>query len=165
MKNKLIIMWSFVAVIGIACQEKKPANTNSEAVASALEKPDLAAIKAEIQSMNDAWAAASNKKDAATILNFYADDAVSMPSNMPISKGREAIQKQIVAEFAKRNNNQIMSFTTTEVFGDENIITETGITIVKDAAGKVVSSGKYMSLWEKRDGKWLVIRDIYNEDQ
>jgi len=33
-----------------------------------------------------------------------------------------------------------------------------------DAAGKVTATGKYMAVWEKRDGKWLCIRDIGNED-
>jgi len=35
---------------------------------------------------------------------------------------------------------------------------------IKDAAGKVISSGKYMAVWEKRNGKFICVRDIYNDD-
>ncbi len=41
-------------------------------------------------------------------------------------------------------------------------ITRNGYT--KDASGKVIRTGKYMAIWEKRDGKYICIRDIYNDD-
>ena len=50
------------------------------------------------------------------------------------------------------------------VFGDENTVTEVGKMTRKDASGKVVSTGKYMAVWEKRDGKYLCVRDIGNSD-
>ena len=37
-------------------------------------------------------------------------------------------------------------------------------TMSVNAAGTVTYTGKYMAVWEKRNGKWLVIRDIYNDD-
>jgi ketosteroid isomerase-like protein len=43
-------------------------------------------------------------------------------------------------------------------------VTEIGTAISKDASGKVIRTGKYMAVWEKRDGKYICIRDIYNSD-
>ena len=33
-----------------------------------------------------------------------------------------------------------------------------------DKAGKVVDSGKYLTVFAKRDGKWMIVRDTWNSD-
>ena len=129
-----------------------------------LSKPDMAKIKAEIQDLENDWAKASSNKDIAMIVAFYADDAISMTNNKPMITGKAAIQKEIEAEFAKSKEAAIVTYETLDVYGNENIVTETGKTTSKNAAGKVTYTGKYMAVWEKRNGKWLVIRDIYNDD-
>ena len=35
---------------------------------------------------------------------------------------------------------------------------------MKDPSGELVSQGKYMSLFEKRNGKYVCVRDIWNSD-
>jgi len=35
---------------------------------------------------------------------------------------------------------------------------------VKDKAGKVLETGKYLSISQKKDGKWLYVRDTWNAD-
>jgi hypothetical protein len=35
---------------------------------------------------------------------------------------------------------------------------------VKDKAGKVVETGKYLSVSMKKGGKWLYVRDTWNAD-
>jgi uncharacterized protein (TIGR02246 family) len=128
-------------------------------------KPDLATIKAEIQALNNTWFAASNAKDLATILSFYAEDAISMSDDKPMIVGKAAIQNAIEADLAKHKEGEMVTYETLEVFGDNNLVTEVGKTTVKDATGKVVYTGKYMELWQKQQGKWRVIREIYNDDQ
>jgi uncharacterized protein (TIGR02246 family) len=136
----------------------------SEVSEKAVIKPDMAKVKAEIQALENAWAVASNAKDVTTISGFYADDAVSMPANKSIIVGKAAIEKDIKADLEKRKADNVVSYETTEVFGTENLVTEFGKTSTKDATGKVTYTGKYMALWEKRNGKWLVIRELYNDD-
>ena len=58
-----------------------------------------------------------------------------------------------------------MSLETLEVYGDENIVTEIGISRGKDPTGTQVSSGKYMVIFKKVDGKYLCYREIYNMDK
>lgn len=131
---------------------------------SVLSKPDMTKIKAEIQALENDWAKASTDKDVATIVAFYTDDAVSMSNNKPMLTGKAAIQKDIEADFAKRKETVVVAYETLDVYGNETVVTETGKTTVKDATGKVTYTGKYMVVWEKRNGKWLVVRDIYNDD-
>ena len=127
-------------------------------------KPDMAKIKAEIKAIEDAWAAASNAKDVATIVGFYADDAISMSDDKPMLVGKAAIQKAVEEEMARHKDNEKVVFETLDLYGNENCVTEVGKTTVTDSAGKVTYSGKYMAVWEKRNGKWLTIRDIVNDD-
>lgn len=98
------------------------------------------------------------------LLAFYADDAVSMSNNKPMLVGKAAIQKDSETWFEKTKEGSTVAYETMDVFGDENLVTETGKITTKDAAGKVTYTGKYISVWEKRNGKWLVIRDMSNDD-
>jgi hypothetical protein len=33
-----------------------------------------------------------------------------------------------------------------------------------DAAGKTVETGKYIEFWHRINGKWFMVRDIWNDD-
>jgi len=63
--------------------------------------------------------------------------------------GKAAIRKSIEEGLAKRSKGETATYETMDVFGDGNIVTETGKTTVKDANGKVAYTGKYMAIWEK----------------
>lgn len=52
-----------------------------------------------------------------------------------------------------------------DVFAAGDLVVETGKCTFKDASGAVIRTGKYLSLFEKRDGKYVCIRDIYNDDK
>jgi ketosteroid isomerase-like protein len=136
----------------------------AETAKTVVVQPDMAKIKAEIKAIEDAWAAASNAKGVATIVGFYADDAISMNDDQPMLVGKAAIQKGVEAEMAKRKVNAKTVFETLDLYGDENCVTEVGKTTQTDSTGKVIYTGKYMAVWEKRNGKWLTIRDIVNDD-
>jgi ketosteroid isomerase-like protein len=129
-----------------------------------LTAPDMSKIKAEIKDIEDAWAAASTAKDVATIVGFYADDAISMSDDQPMQVGKAAIQKGVEEEMARRKDNTKVAFETMDLYGDENRVTEVGKTTLTDSTGKVVYTGKYMAVWEKRNGKWLTVRDMSNDD-
>ncbi len=127
-------------------------------------KPDLVKLKAEIQALENSWAAADNARNAKAVAAFYADDAVSLANNKPMLVGHDAILKDIEENMAKRAKGSTVTYEIMDVFGNENTVTEVGKATFKDAAGKVISTGKYMAIWEKRLGKFICIRDIYNED-
>lgn len=147
-------------VIGCSAPAPKPVETPVVVET----KPDMAAIKAEIQALESSWSAADNARDANAVAAFYADDAISMADDKPMLVGKAAILKEIEESQAKKVQGSTVSYEVMDVFGDENQVTEVGKGIHKDAAGTVISSGKYMAVWEKRDGKYICIRDIYNDD-
>lgn len=143
-------------LIHLACSPPAP-----QIVAS---KPDMEAVKREIQAIETAFAAADNARDINALLAFYSDDAVAMGHGEPMAVGKAAIRKRMVEGFAKNVTGSTVEYHVIEVFGDESLITEIGKSKTKDISGTVTSTGKYMALWEKRDGKYLCIRDISNSD-
>ena len=154
----------FFMTIGCNAPTSDTANKAVEATKQAVAKPDMLAVKAEIQSLENTWATAANAKDAATIANFYADDATSFDNNKPMVVGKAAIRKAIDETLAKKKPNETVTYETLDVYGDDNIVTEVGKTTVKDAKGTVTYAGKYMAVWEKRNGKYTCVRDINNDD-
>lgn len=127
-------------------------------------KPDMAAVKSEIQALESAWAAADNARDANAVAAFYADDAWSLSNDKPTLVGNAAILSDITEGFAKKAAGTTVTYEVQDVFGNDTQVTEVGKSTTKDASGKVISTGKYMAVWEKRDGKYICIRDIYNND-
>lgn len=165
MKNNLFYSLLAICISTLFSCQQTPEAPVAAATAETPAPPDMAAIKAEIQTIENTWAVASSAKDVATIVGFYADDAISMNDDQPMLMGKAAIQKVVEEEMAKHKENRTVAFETMEVYGDENRVTEVGKTTVTDASGKVVYGGKYMAVWEKRNGKWLTIRDISNDDK
>ncbi|MDQ3017268.1 MAG: DUF4440 domain-containing protein, partial [Bacteroidota bacterium] len=62
------------------------------------------------------------------------------------------------------SSGSTLAFVTTGVWADGKYATETGTSKRTDKDGKVIYTGKYMTLFELRDGKYIAIRDIWNDD-
>ncbi len=128
-------------------------------------KPDVSQVRAEIQALQTAFQAAFNARDAAALVIYYADDAVSLLNESPSLMGKAAIQKAYEQQFATLPKGMTLSVETVDVFIEGNLAIETGKDVAKDATGKVLETGKFMNLYEKRNGKYLCIRDINNTDK
>jgi len=128
-------------------------------------KPDLAKIRPEIQAMEDAYAAGLKAKDANAVVAYYADDAISMVNNAPIAVGHDALLKMAQDDIAGDTTNLTVSFEIVDLFAAGDLVVETGKSTYKDPDGNVIKTAKYMTLFEKRNGKYVAIRDIYNNDQ
>ena len=162
--------FSFLFLAGFlfvtSCKQAETTETaTTEAMPAKAAKPDMAAVKAEIQALENQWADAINKKDLAGLMAMYADDAVSMPDGAPTLTGKAAIQERQAKQFADAKGNITIAFQTQDVFGDCDIVTEYGTSTEKDEKGTVVETGKYVATFKKMDGKWLCIREIYNSDK
>ena len=124
----------------------------------------MAVIKAEIIALEKSWDTYFNSGDLDSLLKLYADDAVRLPNNQNIITGKEAIKKDMEDEKSIKKKGITSTSETTDVFGDENTVTEIGKTIRKDASGKVKSTGKYVTIWKKVNGKFVTIREMWNDD-
>ena len=122
--------------------------------------------EAAIRAINPAWVKAYNAEDAKTISGLYAEQAVLLPPGAPAAKGNAAIRAYLakdMAESAKAGVTfSIDAKTDVGVSGD--LGWESGTYAVKAKSGASVEVGKYLTVYKKSDGKWLIIRDTWNAD-
>lgn len=164
--KKTTILMCCLAVFAIISSCNGPAKTGDSTtmVKSESAKTDLANVKADIQAIENQWADALNKKNINALMSMYADDATSMQDGAATLNGKAAIQAQQEKNFAAPPKYASISFQTQDVYGNADEVTEVGTASEKDAAGKVTGTGKYMAVFQKKDGKYLCVREIYNKD-
>jgi len=159
MKNKMLkgIALGVITALVIACQPKK-----EEAAAPVVDKE---AIKAELQTMESAFADAMNAGKPETIV-YYSDDVVSYDQNAAPLIGKKAVDAKLADQAKSMEKGNKISYTANEIFpsSDGNQVVEIGSYKVVDSIGTTKSSGNYMSLFEKRDGKYICIRDMGASD-
>lgn len=126
---------------------------------------DTNLIKEEIQAKENEFANTYNSGEEKNI-GYHAEDAITYPQNSKPIIGRDAI-----IEFLKTHRDTIsigkkISFKTDEVFvsNDGNQVVEIGNYKVVDSTNALVNSGNYMSLFVKRDGKYVCLRDMSTSD-
>lgn len=162
MKNKLLnsIALGLLMTFVISCQSKKeePAATNTPAI-------DKEKIKAEIVAMETVMANMYNIRSAASE-EYYADDAISFSQNKPPLVGKFAIDKSIKEDLASFPEGYKISFSVNEIFpsNDGEQVVEIGSYKVIDAQKTIKFKGNYMSLFVKKDGKYVCIRDMGASD-
>jgi ketosteroid isomerase-like protein len=158
MKSKVIqgLALSFVLSLIIACNAKK---AETAAVV------DKEQIKKEIQAKEDEFASLYNAGQMKNI-GYYAEDATSFAQNRAPLVGKTAILEYLKANIDSLDKENKITFTTKEVFvsNDAKMVVETGYFKVVGSENKVVNSGNYMSLFEKRDGKYYTVRDMSASD-
>jgi ketosteroid isomerase-like protein len=135
-------------------------NTKKEDPAEVVDKEQ---IKKEIQAKENEFAATYNSgvlKD----IGYYADDATSFYQNRPALVGKEAIKEFLKSDLS--GNTSKISFKTNEVFvsNDGNLVVEIGHFTVVDSTNTGINKGNYMSLFEKRKGKYVCVRDMSASD-
>jgi ketosteroid isomerase-like protein len=138
-----------------ACNTKK-----EEAVAVAVDKEQ---IKNEIQAKEDEFAATYNAGEMKNI-GFYADDATSFYQNREPLVGKASIVEFLKSDLGSNSNK--ISFRTNEVFvsNDGNMVVEVGAYKVVDSSDATLNTGNYMTMFEKRDGKYVSVRDMSASD-
>jgi len=154
MKNTIykgVLSGLFLSMV-ISCNQK-----------SGISPAEKEQIKKEIQAREDEFAQVYNSGELKAI-GYYADDATTFYQNRQPLIGKEAI-----VEFLKSDldsNTNIISFKTNEVFpsADGNQVVEIGYFKLTDSAKYVINTGNYMVLFEKRNGKYVCVRDMSTSD-
>jgi uncharacterized protein (TIGR02246 family) len=124
------------------------------------------ADEAAINEINKAWQEKIVAKDVAGIVQLYADDAQFLPPNAPKAVGHEAIQKGWTDMFALPGVT--LTFGTEKITfaksGDLAVEVGTYKFSMGEGAAAVNDTGKSVVTWTKRDGKWLVLTDMFSSD-
>jgi len=137
------------------------------ALAGCQKSVDTTAAVNEAKQVSRDWAASYNAGDADAIVAKYTDTAVVMPPGAPAAVGRDAIHEFLVKDIA---GSKAAGVTLVINDGDEagvsgDVSWHSGTFTVNDANGAAVDNGKYMEVRQNFDGKWLIVRDIWNSDR
>ena len=97
--------------------------------------------------------------DSNALTAHYEADAVIMPPNSELVKGKDIIA---VWGGAVRMGVKGFKLTTADVTGGGDIFTETGTFEMTGAENKMLDKGKYITVWKKDNGTWKIYRDIWN---
>lgn len=155
-----------VALLALAACAPKPETPEQMAARMKAEsdsaKPAFEAVAAQ-------WARhmAGGRADSAAML--YTEDAVYMASNAPATRGRAAVQAAL-EQLLSLGTWQI-SLTTTSVEANGPLAVEQGINVVNfrpgphapaGMAAMFPDTGKYVTVYRKVNGTWLISADIFN---
>lgn len=108
--------------------------------------------------------------DAAAASAMYANDAILLPANNKVAKGRNAVDKTTAA-MLRTAKVIAVTFKTTDLVVTGDFAIETGAydMTVQGPPPKgtpVRDVGKYVTIWKRQsDGSWKIFRDIANTDQ
>jgi ketosteroid isomerase-like protein len=154
MKNKILKVITVCLILAIASS----CNKKEEAPAVVVDNDQ---IKTELQAMETAFADAVNARKPGEVV-YYADDATSYGQNKPPQVGKAAIDKAMEEDNATMSAGDKVVYTANEVFpsSDGNQVVEFGSYVVTDSTNTTKHSGNYMSLFQKKDGKNVCVRDM-----
>jgi len=127
---------------------------------------DPASDVAALHAAAVAWAKAYDRGNVDGVAALYDEHAVLLPPGAPAASGRAAIRAFFAAdilESAKIGARFTLAPNPAGgVSGDMGW--SSGTYTVKDKAGKVLDTGKYLSVSKRVGGKWLYVRDTWNSD-
>jgi len=124
---------------------------------------DTAADEAALRAADQTFMRAYWKGDLESVVALYAEDAVLMPADAPEAKGRDAIRKYYAADIAGLKAGEADMILESTQGASGNLGWSSGRTKYTAANG-ATSTGKFMSVSRKINGKWLYIRDTWNSD-
>jgi uncharacterized protein (TIGR02246 family) len=151
--RQLAVLWVSVAVLA-ACAKTGPAAQDTTA--------DGAAIRA----VQNSWYKAYNAGDGSALAALYAEDAVLSAPGAPASRGVAAIREYFAKDAAKFNASGLTSVEapTSDVGVSGDLAWQGDAYTVTDKSGATVDAGKTLTVFQRRAGKWMIIRDTWNSD-
>ena len=121
---------------------------------------DMEKVKIEIQALEDSYAAGEKAQDADAVVAYYSDDAMSYGRNRQPLSGKKAIRDNIANGIAKDTTGNYNVYKIVALFAEGDTAVEIGSWTQFDASGNEQDNGNYMSFFQKRDGKYICVRDM-----
>jgi ketosteroid isomerase-like protein len=128
--------------------------------------PNTEADQTAVRAVNVAWYRAYNHGDGAAVAALYADNAVLSAPGAPPARGGAAIR-----DFYLKDAGQFAASKLAEVDNPGSDIGISGDTAwqwitykIRDKSGTTIDTGKSLTVFERRNGKWMIVRDIWNSD-
>lgn len=111
------------------------------------------------QAVADAWVAAFNSGDIAGLSLIYSPDSEILPPDHPIVSGHDAI----VGYLQNYNPGQVrLEISEAEIFAAGDYWLREGSYSAKYPSEGEPRVGKFMELWKKVDGAWVLHRHMWS---
>jgi uncharacterized protein (TIGR02246 family) len=120
-------------------------------------------VRKAVEKANLEFAESFRKGDAAGVAALYTEDAVLLPPNSDMVRGRQGIKEFWGA--AMRMGVKAGVLTTVEISGSGDMICEMGKYVMKiqpQGQEPVEDKGKYIVVWKRMVDGWKIHRDIWN---
>jgi uncharacterized protein (TIGR02246 family) len=119
-------------------------------------------VRDAVEAGNRAFIKAFLEGNSTAVAQLYTADARVIAPGSPVASGRSAI----AAFWQKAIDSGVrdVNLETDEVESAGDLAYETGIVrqVTKDG---MVSKARYVVIWKRIDGKWLMHRDTWNSSQ
>jgi uncharacterized protein (TIGR02246 family) len=128
--------------------------------------PTTETEKAAIDAINKKWMEAIAAKDASAIAAVYAEDGQMLPPNTTKAVGRDAIKKGWEGFLGLPGMQLTFETEKFELARSADLAVEiqTYKLTTGEGAEQITDTGKGVVTWVKRDGKWLVLTDMFSSD-
>lgn len=118
-----------------------------------------ATVREAISGANGHFMAAFAKGDAAGVAACYSADAQLLPQHCGEVSGRSAIQE--FWQGVVNSGITRVQLETLELYGEGEFATEVGRYALHAGAGTEADRGKYVVLWRREAGHYVLHRDIW----
>jgi uncharacterized protein (TIGR02246 family) len=117
------------------------------------------AVRDAVEAGNRAFIAAFLRGDARAVSELYTQDAQVIAPGAPVARGRPAIAAAWQATIDAGVDD--LRLTTDEVDSSGDLASETGVVriVARDGA---VTEARYVVVWKREGGRWMLHRDIWN---
>lgn len=135
-----------------------------------LAQKDMSKLKSTFQNLENEWSKYYIAGDADKLANMYTEDAYSLPSNLPMWKGREEIRMGNKKDMESGTKYTSLTAKTLDVFGSGDLVYEVGtysLTFIpQNMTEATTENGKYIDIWQKQaDGTWKIKADTWNSNE
>ena len=110
-----------------------------------------------VDSINEKFSEQIALGDSTGLASHYWPDAELLLDNSEVVRGKDIVNAWGAAI---RMGIKEMKFSTTDITGSPTYIIETGQYEIKDGSKSLLDRGKYVVVWENRNGEWRLYRDI-----
>ena len=121
-------------------------------------------MKATIERLNREYAQVYNAGQLDKVLDFFADDAITLSPDQAPVRGRNALRRYYQEAF-KREPNRDLVLTSIRVEASGDILCDAGqwTQSLPTPDGKSQSfTGYYLGVYRKIEGKWKVVANTFN---
>jgi uncharacterized protein (TIGR02246 family) len=117
----------------------------------------------EIKALHRAFAEAAVRHDLEAVAGVFANDAIIMPPDAEMVKGRDAILRHWKGAFDGGLSGLEITPTDIQVIGDVAIeIGHAKMSMAPAGSAPIEASVKYVEIWKKVRGRWRVFRGTWN---